>query len=199
MSAGMAPGSPQDLVEMTAMGLDTSVVAPLILLATRSWRGWRRATWPAPIALPVFLALHAAVTVWMALSSPAPAADLGFQAALVVASVVFWAPVLANDSRMSDAGRSVYLFLAMPAMDLAGVFVVLHGDSPGGLAMIVGMLPVGVVAVVRTWRWMVAENAQAPFDGVVLLRFPGGGSGRREAGERTAHGRTPGRHATGRA
>lgn len=158
---GMVPGGPLDVLEMSVMGLDTSVVAPLILLATRSWRAWRTLTWPAAIALPAFLVVHALLTVWMALSMPTLPVDLAVQAALVTISLVFWAPVLARESRMSDAGRTLYLFLAMPSMDLAGVFVVLHGDSPGGLAMIVAMLPVGVVAVVRTWRWMVAEGMVA--------------------------------------
>jgi hypothetical protein len=46
----------------------------------------------------------------------------------------------------------------MPAMDLAGVFVVLHGDAAGGLAMIVAMLPVGCAAVATTWHWLVTEQ-----------------------------------------
>jgi hypothetical protein len=52
----------------------------------------------------------------------------------------------------------IYLFASMPAMDLAGVFVVLHGDSAGGLAMIVAMLPVGVAALVTTWHWVLTEQ-----------------------------------------
>ncbi|MGN6474642.1 MAG: hypothetical protein ACTHK4_13475 [Mycobacteriales bacterium] len=152
------PGSHLDMVEMALMGLDTSLVAPAVLYASRSWPGWTALTLPAVVALPVFLVVHAALTVWMTLSMPTLAGDIGFQAALIVVSFVFWLPVLAPERRLSDAGRSVYLFLAMPTMDLAGVFVVLHGDSPGGLAMIVAMLPVGLVAVFLTWRWISNES-----------------------------------------
>ncbi len=154
----MMPGSTADVAEMALMGLETSVVAPLIVLLLRSWPGWRVLTWPAVVALPVFLVGHAAITAWMAVVMPPVLPDVGVHAALVALSLVFWLPVLGRDRRLSDAGRSVYLFLAMPTMDLAGVFVVLHGDSPGGLAMIVAMLPVGLVAVLLTWRWIAAET-----------------------------------------
>jgi len=154
------------------MGLDTSIVAPAVALASRRWRGRQFLTWPASLALPSFLAVHIALTAWMTIAMPSLVADLGFQVALTAASVVFWLPVLAATRRLSDAGRCVYLFLAMPAMDLAGVFVVLHGDPAGGLAMIVAMLPVGVAAVVSTWRWMAIEEAAAarsPADRIPVL------------------------------
>lgn len=148
---------PSDTVEMAVMGLDTSLVAPALILACRDWRGWRFLTLPAVVALPAFLVVHAGLTAWMAVSMPTRVPDLGFHAGLVLCSLVFWLPVLGSHRRLSEAGRSLYLFLAMPAMDLAGVFVVLHGDSAGGLAMIVAMLPVGLAAVAMTWRWLLAE------------------------------------------
>jgi cytochrome c oxidase assembly factor CtaG len=46
----------------------------------------------------------------------------------------------------------------MPSLDLAGVVIVLRGDAAGGLAMIVGMLPVGVAAVALCWRWIIHEE-----------------------------------------
>jgi hypothetical protein len=148
-----------DTVEMAVMGLDTSVIAPAILLATRRWPGWAALSWPAPVGLPVFLVIHAGITVWMSLTMPTVLEDLAFQAGLIVASFVFWLPVLGVVRGLTDAGTMIYLYLAMPTMDLAGVWVVLRGDSAGGLAMIVAMLPVGVAAVVSTWRWLAAEEA----------------------------------------
>jgi hypothetical protein len=144
---------------MALMGLDTSAIAPLIVLATRSWSGWRRLALPAVIALPLFLVFHAAITVAMALTMPAAVADVAIQMGLILISVCFWLPVLGPVHRLSGAGRMAYLFLAMPTMDLAAVFVVLHGDAVGGLAMIVAMLPVGLVAVALAWQWMLAESA----------------------------------------
>lgn len=52
----------------------------------------------------------------------------------------------------------LYLFLSAPALDLAGVMVVILGDAPGGLAMIVGMLPAGGIAIVVTWQWVTREE-----------------------------------------
>jgi hypothetical protein len=120
---------------------------------------------------------------------------------LIAISLVFWLPVIGRSRRLSDAGQTVYLFLAMPAMDLAGVFVVLHGDATGGLAMIVAMLPVGGAAVLLTWRWMLAEAVAAE---VVELERPtrlrAVPRGTRVSGEGlAAHGRTAGGRAASRA
>lgn len=150
---------PHDVGEMALMGLQTSVVAPALILATQRWGGWRRLTWPPAIALPLFLLAHVALTVWMAMSTPTVVEDAGFQVGLFAVSILFWLPVIGPARSLSDAGRMIYLFLAMPAMDLAGVFVVLHGDASGGLAMIVAMLPVGIAAVALTWRWVATEAA----------------------------------------
>ncbi|HEY1486156.1 MAG TPA: hypothetical protein VGF84_08620 [Micromonosporaceae bacterium] len=151
--------SPNDTVEMALMGMDTSIIAPLIVLAARSWPGWRRLVIPAALTLPLFLLAHAAITVWMVQAMPGPGSDLGFQAGLIVVSVWFWLPVFGPARRLSDAGRTAYLFLAMPTMDLAGVYVIVRGDAAGGLAMIVAMLPIGLLAVALTWHWILTEAA----------------------------------------
>jgi hypothetical protein len=41
------------------------------------------------------------------------------------------------------------------------VWLVAVGDSPGGLSMIVGMLPMGVAAVALTWSWISREERRA--------------------------------------
>jgi hypothetical protein len=197
----MMPGTSSDAAEMAVMGLDTSVLAPAIILLSRSWRGWRVLAWPATLALPAFVIAHAAVTVWMTVTMPPWSADLAFQALLIAISFVFWLPVIGRSRRLSDGGQMVYLFLAMPAMDLAGVFVVLHGDATGGLAMIVAMLPVGGAAVLLTWRWMLAEAVAAE---VVELERPtrlrAGPRGTRVSGKGlAAHGRTASSRAADRA
>jgi hypothetical protein len=194
----MMPGGASDIVEMAIMGLDTSVLAPMIILAFGSWHGWRVLGWPPVLALPAFLIAHLGVTVWMAVTMPSWFADLVVQALLIGISFVFWLPVLGRHRSLSDGGRTIYLFLAMPSMDLAGVFVVLHGDSGGGLAMIVAMLPVGVVAVLLTWRWMLAESAAADLDDLLTSGFPPFAPGKRVSGkgvaahDRTANGRAAG-------
>lgn len=155
----MAPGSRSDIIEMAIMGLDTSLLAPLTYFLTRRWVKWERVALPAVLALPVFLLAHTAITVWMSLHMPTWATDWIYQLGLLMASVIFWLPVLGERHRLQPGGRMIYLFAAMPAMDMAGVFVVLHGDAAGGLAMIVAMLPVGLAALLTTWRWVVSEDA----------------------------------------
>jgi hypothetical protein len=144
------------VVHMLTMGLLVSAVAPMLARAARYTALDRHAP-PAVAALPAFAVLHAAVTV---------AGDgLLAQAVLLAAAVVFWMPVLGTRRRLPDAGRAVYLFLAGPLLDLAGVWLVATGDGPGGLAMIVGMLPIGVAAIVVTWRWITSEErARAAVD-----------------------------------
>lgn len=148
------------VVHMATMGLLVSVVAPALAAVVARVPAVDRWTPPALVALPGFALLHAAVTVLV--EAPGSAADAGTVAAahtvLLAGAVAFWAPVLGARRRLPEAGRVVYLFLAGPVLDLAGVWLVATGDSAGGLAMIVGMLPIGVAALVLTWRWVVDEE-----------------------------------------
>jgi cytochrome c oxidase assembly factor CtaG len=156
MSAGIA--------HMAEMGLETSVVAPSLLLATRDrlpWLPWRALALPAAAALPLFLAAHSAITIGMAFHEPPALEHLLLHGVLLVAALLFWHPVFGRTRRLSDPGRVAYLFLAMPTMDLAGVYVVLRGDQAGGIAMIVAMLPVGLIALAVSWRWLMAEERAA--------------------------------------
>lgn len=149
-----------EVVHMTGMGLLTSVAAPALVLFFRDTRPLRNLAPPAWAALPGFVVLHGTLIVIMQVREPAPAAHLGLDSLLLAGAVLFWLPVLGR-RRLDEAGRCVYLFLGAPALDLAGVIVVARGDSAGGLAMIVAMLPIGLTAVVLTWRWVRADEALA--------------------------------------
>ncbi|MBI0293142.1 hypothetical protein JBE04_01180 [Streptomyces sp. PRKS01-29] len=82
--------------------------------------------------------------------------------ALLAAAVAFWAPVVARTRhRLSDPGRCLYLFLAVPLLDLPALGVIAAGHSAEGLAMIVGMLPLGIAAAAVTWSWISREERQA--------------------------------------
>ncbi|WP_329244850.1 hypothetical protein OG417_48555 [Actinoallomurus sp. NBC_01490] len=50
---------------------------------------------------------------------------------LLLAAIGFWLPVLGERHRLSDPGRTVYLFLAAPALDLPGVWVITHRHAAG--------------------------------------------------------------------
>lgn len=147
-----------EIVHMAAMGLLTSVVAPAIVLAGRRFVPWRRVRAPPALVLPIFLALHSTLTVAMGrIEFPVPA-DLALHALLLAAAVWFWLPVLQPKPGTPDAVRAVYLFLAGPSLDLAAVYLIIVGEERAGLAMIVGMLPLGLAAVVVMWRWIVRED-----------------------------------------
>lgn len=150
-----------DAAHMAEMGLFTSVVAPVLVLALRRRTTWGPLSWPAYTALPMFVLLHGAITLWMHAHEPPPLIHLLLHGLLLLGGVVFWLPVLAGRHRLDPAGRTVYLFLGAPALDLAGVIVVATGDSVGGLTMIVAMLPIGLVAVALAWRWIVDDERAA--------------------------------------
>jgi hypothetical protein len=76
--------------------------------------------------------------------------------------VLFRLPVLGRRRPLPDPLRIVYLFVALPMLDLAGVYDVLAGDQAGGLAMIASMLPAALIAVGVAWRWLVAEDRAEP-------------------------------------
>ncbi|MGH2961975.1 MAG: cytochrome c oxidase assembly protein [Solirubrobacterales bacterium] len=70
--------------------------------------------------------------------------------------VWFWAPVLG--SGLGDPGRSLYLVLAAPAVDLVGVALMVRGDGAAGVAMLAGTLPILLAAGLVTWRWLAREH-----------------------------------------
>jgi hypothetical protein len=143
---------------MLLMGLLVSVAAPAAIVATRRWYDWRALSAPAWLALPVFIAVHGVTMLTMEQIESRPALSFPVHTVLFFGAVLFWLPVLGRVRRLSDAGRCVYLFVGCPALDLAGVLMVARGDAVGGLAMIVGMLPIGLVAVWLTWRWIVEDE-----------------------------------------
>ncbi|HVV23012.1 MAG TPA: hypothetical protein VHF06_26480 [Pseudonocardiaceae bacterium] len=147
-----------DIWAWAASGATTSVVAPGLLLSTRRWVDWDRLAVRAGLALPGFVVLHALITLALAQRPSAPL-WLALHVPLLLGAVVYWLPVFGTVRRLDDAMRMLYLFLSAPPLDLAGVLVVILGDQDGGVAMIVGMLPAGLAAVLVTWQWINNENA----------------------------------------
>lgn len=150
------------VVHMAAMGLLVTVAAPaLVLVLGRVDPRLDRLTVPTPLALPGFVVLHGVVTVYTDRGAIPPLLDTAAHLALLAGAMLFWAPVLGVRHRLPDAGRMLYLYAAIPLLDVAGVWLVAVGDSPGGLAMMVGMMPMGVAAVVITWNWISHEERRA--------------------------------------
>ncbi|MEU6095095.1 hypothetical protein [Streptomyces sp. NPDC047079] len=147
---------------MAWSGFVLAAVIPGALWRVRRAPLWDRVSLPAGVALPLLVLTHA----WAVLGDPVrlapPGATFLTEPLLVAAAVVFWLPVLAHTRhRLSDPGRCLYLFLAAPLLDLPAVGVIAAGHSLEGLAMIVGMLPVGAVAAGVTWSWVNREERLA--------------------------------------
>jgi hypothetical protein len=141
------------VLDMAAMGLLVSALAPLLLLGLRiALPPLEPPAPPAPATLACFVVLHAAMT--LGLLRPL---DTAAPIVLLLGALVFWTPVLGSRP-LSPPARLVYLFVAMPALDLPGVWLVARGDGPGGIAMILGMLPIGMIALAQVWRWATDEE-----------------------------------------
>jgi cytochrome c oxidase assembly factor CtaG len=152
----------EHMLHMATMGLLVAVIAPaLLVVSSRAFPQLDRCTVPAALALPGFVTLHAAVTVCTSRGPVPPLLDTATHLALLAGAMLFWAPILGVRHRLPDAGRMLYLYLALPLLDLAGVWLVAVGDSTGGVSMIVGMLPMGLAAVTITWNWISREERRA--------------------------------------
>ncbi|MES4903503.1 MULTISPECIES: cytochrome c oxidase assembly protein [unclassified Streptomyces] len=148
-----------DALAMGVPGFVVAALVPGIIRATRSHPVWHHVSLPAGVALPLFLVMHTATTLGAAFHGVATAAIHWFwEAALIGSGFLFWLPVLGGRHRLSEPGRCPYLFLTIPLLDLPALLVIAQGDAVGGLSMIVGMLPLGAVAMAVTWRWATAEE-----------------------------------------
>jgi cytochrome c oxidase assembly factor CtaG len=144
---------------MGVPGFVVAVLVPGIIRATRSHPVWHRVSLPAGVALPLFVVVHAAATLGGAFhGAAAPAVHWCWEAILIGGGFLFWLPVFGGRHRLSEPGRCLYLFLTIPLLDLPALLVIAHGHTAGGLSMIVGMLPIGAVAMAVTWRWATTEE-----------------------------------------
>ncbi|MEV8066551.1 hypothetical protein AB0P32_10455 [Streptomyces sp. NPDC085995] len=159
---------------MGLSGFVLAAVVPGVVRFTRRSPLWQRVSVPAGVALPLLVLLHGWAVLGEPLHTGAPGGAVVTEPLLLAGAVLFWLPVLAHTRhRLDDAGRCLYLFLAAPLLDLPAVVVVAAGRSAEGIAMIVGMLPVGIAAAVFTWSWVNREERLAT---VSLVSSPEGDS-----------------------
>lgn len=153
---------------VAVMAWSAVLVAAVVPSAVRCLRHsplWERISVPAAMALPLLVLTHA----WAVLGDAAGIAPAGgarvTEPVLLATAVLFWLPAVARTRhRLDDPGRCVYLFLAAPLLDLPAVGMVAAGHTAAGLAMIVGMLPVGIAAAAVTWSWVNREEREALAD-----------------------------------
>jgi cytochrome c oxidase assembly factor CtaG len=150
-SLAFAEGSPS--MHMVAQGTLVTVSAPLIVLGARV---------PSALARPALgWGLFVACQWAFHLPPLFPAAleQRGLRelehVALFATAVLFWVPAV---SRLRGGKRSLYLLAAVPATDLVALWLMASGRPDAGLAMIAGMLPLAVTALVVTWTWLEREE-----------------------------------------
>ncbi|MEV7687902.1 hypothetical protein [Streptomyces bungoensis] len=147
------------VVAMAWSGLCVAAVVPAAVRLLRDRPLWRRISLPAAVTLPLLVLTHAWTVLGDHLGLRPPGGALVTEPALLAAAVLFWLPPLARTRhRLGDPGRCLYLFLAMPLLDLPAVGVIASGHNAEGLAMIVGMLPLGLLAAAVTWSWVNREE-----------------------------------------
>lgn len=139
----------------------TGVLAPALVLAWIAL-GRRRPDGGSPVlAWSAFVAVQWAfhLTPLLEQSQGRPVLHATEHLVFLVAGVWFWLPVLG--SSLGDPGRSLYLFLAAPAVDLVGIALMVRGEGAAGVAMLAGTLPIVLAAIVVTWSWLVREHRAA--------------------------------------
>jgi len=146
-------------LHMVAHSLITSVVAPVLVLAFRG---------SAPRVRPLAAWVLFVGTLW-ALNVPRvldwittrPAAYVVAGVVVLAVSFVFWAPVLGRRRSLRGLVAGAYLIAAGMATDLIGAWYMAMGETAAGVAMVVGMIPLGVAAVVLMWSGLVDEERRA--------------------------------------
>ncbi|WP_244501130.1 hypothetical protein [Streptomyces sp. TP-A0874] len=147
------------VLEMAWWGFVVAAVVPGLLWLGRRNPLWERVSVPPGLSLPLFVLLHG----WVMLGDQMGLAPAGgghvAEPLLVVGAVLFWVPVVNRTRhRLGDPGRCLYLFGAGPLLDLPALGVIAAGHSAEGIAMIVGMLPLGFAAAYITWSWVHREE-----------------------------------------
>lgn len=140
-------------------GLALTALLPGALLLVRRSPLWERVSLPAPVATTALVLAHA----WAMLGGDAgltpPGGAAVTEPVLLACAVLFWLPVVGRTRhRLGDTGRCLYLFLSAPLIDLPAIGVIALGRSAEGIAMIAGMLPLGLAALGTTWSWINREE-----------------------------------------
>ncbi|MEV5147760.1 hypothetical protein AB0L14_26050 [Streptomyces sp. NPDC052727] len=153
---------------VAAMAWSAVLVAAVVPAAVRCLTHsplWERISVPAGLALPLLVLTHAWSVLGDVVGIAPPGGARITEPVLLATAVLFWLPAVARTRhRLDGPGRCLYLFLAAPLLDLPAVGMVAAGHTAAGLAMIVGMLPVGITAVAVTWSWVNREEREALAD-----------------------------------
>jgi cytochrome c oxidase assembly factor CtaG len=146
-------------MHMVEHSVITSLLAPALALVLRGSIPRLRPL----VAWALFVGTLWAINVpgvldWVAMR---PLAHVAAVLVVLGAAMLFWAPLLQRVSPLRGLGAGAYLITAGMATDLIGAWYMVMGETVAGVVMVVGMLPLGVAAIVFTWRGLVDEERRA--------------------------------------
>ena len=141
LGAALVPDEPL-ATHLVAHGLIAAVAAPLLALAL------------PPAAVPAALGWGAFVTAMWVVHVPEPHTSLAAHATLLGAGLLFWLAAL----RLDGPRRVLFLLTAMPAADLAALWLMAHGEPAAGAVMAAASLPIALAVVLSAWIWIRDEE-----------------------------------------
>jgi cytochrome c oxidase assembly factor CtaG len=146
----------EHMVEHAAIA---SLLAPVLVLLLRGSLPPVRPLVAWPLFVGTLWALNVPDVIdWIMMR---PLAHMAADVVVIGVAVLFWAPVLARRRRLRGLGAGAYLITASMATDLIGAWYMAMGETAAGVAMLAGMLPLGVAAVVLTWSGLLHEERRA--------------------------------------
>jgi len=83
-------------------------------------------------------------------------------------ALLFWEAAIGSTlqpRRLTGLAPAIYLIVAMPAVDLSAAWLMTQGEPGAGVAMVAGMMPIGLAAAVSAWRFARQEEASAGLEG----------------------------------
>jgi cytochrome c oxidase assembly factor CtaG len=79
-------------------------------------------------------------------------------------ALLFWEVAIGSTlqpRRLSGLGPAIYLIVAMPAVDLSAAWLMAIGEPGAGVAMVAGMMPIGLAAAISAWSAAREEENRA--------------------------------------
>ena len=141
LAAVLVPDEPL-ATHLVAHGLIASVAAPLLALAL------------PPVAVPAAVGWGAFVAAMWVVHVPEPHTGGAAHLTLLAAALVFCLEALGL-----DGPRGVlFLLTAMPAADLAALWLMAHGEPAAGAVMTASSLPIALAVVLSAWLWIREEE-----------------------------------------
>jgi cytochrome c oxidase assembly factor CtaG len=83
-------------------------------------------------------------------------------------ALLFWEVAIGSTlqpRRLTGLGPAIYLIVAMPAVDLSAAWLMTNGEPGAGVAMVAGMMPIGLAAAISAWSFARREEASTGLEG----------------------------------